>query len=340
MEGFLELFNHHKSDLSTIYGPFKEYKSFKPIIELEYLRWETTDSAQTEKLQKLLKKKGKDSKLSLDDWIICVTSWGVPADQVAKICQQPVPLNLYYEIANRQEKMVRATAAQLYATAHLPETNSLYYSNHKQYEFEGKILEVMRNVVDHSKPNIVVLDQSSFYPTSGGQEHDDGKMWIEGVEYQVVDVMKVGPCVLHVLDKSLPLKDGENIGKYVGLTVRGEVNEVRRSQLRNNHTATHIVYASCRKVLGPHVWQNGAKKTVEQAHLDITHFQSLSHEEMQAIQNEANRIVSRCKDIKKGFMAKDEAESKYGFHLYQGGVVPGNQLRVVNIMDTDTEACW
>jgi alanyl-tRNA synthetase len=251
MDGFLQIFAHHKEDLATIYGPFKEYKSFRPIIELEYERWLNTDAAQTEKLQKLLKKKGggKDAKLTLDDWILCVSAWGVPADQVAKITGQAVPLNLYYEIASRQEKMVRATPAQLYATAHLPETKSLYYGVEQPYDFSANILEVMLNVTDKSKPNIVVLDRSCFYPTSGGQEHDDGHMHIDGIEYEVVDVLKVGPCTLHVLNPPLPAAD--NYESYKTKTVRGVVNEVRRSQLRNNHTATHIVYASCRKVLGP-----------------------------------------------------------------------------------------
>jgi alanyl-tRNA synthetase len=52
------------------------------------------------------------------------------------------------------------------------------------------------------------------------------------------------------------------------------------------------VFASCRKVLGPHVWQNGAKKTTEVAHLDITHYQSLTKEEERAIENQANRIIN------------------------------------------------
>jgi len=342
MDGFLQLFEHHKADLSTIYGSFKQYPSFRPIIELEYQRWKTTDAAQAEKLKKLLSQraaKGKavDSKLSLDEWIVAVSSWGVPADQVAKITGQPIPLNLYYEIASRQEKMVRATPAQLYATAHLPETKSLYYADHKAYDFNGKILEVMRNVVDNSKPNIIVLDQSSFYPTSGGQEHDVGDMYIDGVKYYVKDCMKVGPCVLHVIEPPLP--EQASFDDFKGKSVRGVVEETRRAQLRNHHTATHIVYASCRKVLGPHVWQAGAKKTVDQAHLDITHFTALSHADMQAIETEANRIVHQSKPITKGFMPKDEAEKKYGFHLYQGGVVPGNELRVVNIADIDTEAC-
>jgi len=125
----------------------------------------------------------------------------------------------------------------------------------------------------------------------------------------------------------------------VGVVVSGTVDPVRRALLRNHHTATHIVYASCRRVLGPHVWQNGAKKTIHQAHLDITHYSSLTFQQQLEIQAEANRLVHSGKSISKGFMAKDEAEKLYGFHLYQGGVVPGNELRVVNIADTDTEAC-
>jgi alanyl-tRNA synthetase len=140
-----------------------------------------------------------------------------------------------------------------------------------------------------------------------------------------------------VLDRPLPIKKDRH--EYKGETVSGTVDEDRRNQLRNNHTATHIVFAACRKVLGPHVWQNGAKKSTEKAHLDITHFKALTHEEILGIENEANRIVQRGKDIKKSWMPKDEAEKKYGFTLYQGGIVPGNKLRVVNIEGTDTEAC-
>jgi len=60
--------------------------------------------------------------------------------------------------------------------------------------------------------------------------------------------------------------------------VKCQVNRERRHLLRNHHTATHIIFASCRNVLGPHVWQHGAKKTVDNAHLDITHYSSLTVE--------------------------------------------------------------
>ena len=99
------------------------------------------------------------------------------------------------------------------------------------------------------------------------------------------------------------------------------------------------MYAACKRVLGPHVWQHGAKKTTQNAHLDIAHFKSLTRDEEVEIENTANRVISECVGIEKYFMDKSEAEKAHGFRLYQGGVVPGNELRVVDISGIDTEAC-
>ena len=155
------------------------------------------------------------------------------------------------------------------------------------------------------------------------------------MDYKVVNCEKVGKCVLHILNEPLP----KATDAYIGKDVIGVVDIERRNILRNHHTATHIVFAACRKVLGPHVWQNGAKKTIEQAHLDITHYSSLTKQQEMDIENEANRIILRGKKINKVFMDKAQAEKDYGFRLYQGGIVPGNKLRVVNIEETDVEAC-
>lgn len=104
------------------------------------------------------------------------------------------------------------------------------------------------NKLDNNRRNLLICDQSVFYPTSGGQLHDTGSFEILGEHYECVDVLKVGKCVLHVLDKDLP-EEG-----IKGITVQGEVNMARRSQLKCHHTGTHLVFASCRKVLGPHIW--------------------------------------------------------------------------------------
>jgi alanyl-tRNA synthetase len=338
-EGYLGIFEAHKKDLEGLYGKFNKYESFADIMRNEYDRWLTTDDVQKQKLKKFAKKK---KTLTLEDWETAVTAWGISPDVISHFLKTPIPDNLYYYIAEKQERIVKAPEQILFNTLHLPETVCLYYDhNHNQwaegedmYNFSAKILEVFLDVRDNNRRNIIVLDRSGFYPTSGGQANDAGTLTIAGKVYHVDNVEKVGKVSMHITREDLP----ESI--EAGTEVKGQIDEKRRVQLRNHHTAAHIIFTSCRKVLGPHVWQSGAKKTVKQAHLDITHFKSLSKEQEMLIQNEANRIVMGAHYIKKDVRPKSETEKEYGFALYQGGVVPGNELRVVQIGDdVDIEAC-
>jgi len=111
-------------------------------------------------------------------------------------------------------------------------------------------VDVFNNIKENNVRNIVILDQSLFYPTSGGQLHDTGSLTFAGEQYRVLNAEKVGKCVLHFIDRPLTLDNSA----YVGQHVEGYIDGDRRSILRNHHTATHIIFASCREVLGPHVW--------------------------------------------------------------------------------------
>lgn len=347
-EDYMQIFAHHVHDLEGLYGKFEDYSSFSEIMKLEYQRWLTTDESQTQKLKKLLAKKPK---LTLEDWYTAVTSWGIPSDTIAKISGNSIPDNLYYYIDEKKARIVKAPEKILYETSHLPETVSLYFDHFKndearksEFDFEANIIEVFVNVSEPGRRNIVILDKSSFYPTSGGQSHDVGTLTFSGVEYQVVNVEKVGKAVLHFLDKDVPedfhpVYNPSAPALTSNTKVHGKVDKNRRIQLRNHHTAAHIIFAACRQVLGPHVWQQGAKKTPIQAHLDITHYSSLTKEQELQIQETANRIVMESHVINKTLEQKDVAEKEHGFRLYQGGVVPGNSLRVVEIADIDVEAC-
>lgn len=97
MEGLLGIFSQHQVDLASIYGPFKEYPSFDEIIKVEYDRWMTTDEKQKEKLLKLLQQ--KQGQLSIDDWIVAMTSWGIPVDTIEQISGILKPDKIYYIIA-------------------------------------------------------------------------------------------------------------------------------------------------------------------------------------------------------------------------------------------------
>lgn len=80
--------------------------------------------------------------------------------------------------------------------------------------------------------------------------HDIGTLTIENVSYKVKNCEKVGKCVFHYLEESLP----KSKDHYIGVKINGEIDYQRRSQLRSHHTGTHIVFASCREYLGPHIW--------------------------------------------------------------------------------------
>ena len=276
IDGLVELMMKHTKDLEGIFGEFKISTNLKEIIQLEFDKWIATDDTQKDLLNKLLKK--KKGELTIDDWIVAMQSWGLPADTIAEISKKPIPGNLYYEIAQRQERIVKAQEQIHYDTNHLKETENIFYADHHQTDFDATIIEVFENKTDKNfknKYNIVILDRTCFYPTSGGQQHDTGFIFIGDEKYEVLNVEKVGKCNLHILDREL-VGDAKS---HIGKSVHGQIDLSKRFQLMCHHTGTHVVFAAARRVLGQHVWQNGAKKTVDQAHLDITHYRALTEEE-------------------------------------------------------------
>jgi alanyl-tRNA synthetase len=106
-----------------------------------------------------------------------------------------------------------------------------------------------------------------------------------------------------------------------------------------HHTATHLLNGALRTVLGPHVWQAGAHKAVDSARIDITHFRALTPEESRRVERLVNRVVREDRAVKSYFEVRSEAERRFGFTLYQGGAVPGKELRIVEIEGFDVEAC-
>jgi alanyl-tRNA synthetase len=159
MEGLMDLFQCHRDSLNDLWNsPPKEYKSFRAIIEIEYHRWLTTDKEAKEKLDKLIKKRKGD--LTLDDWVLAVTSYGLDAEKIHELTGMTIPGSLYYEIATREEKSVKQAVGQLYDTAHLPPTDDLFYHGHEHDAgMEATIVTVLPNVEQKLAMNIVVLDR-------------------------------------------------------------------------------------------------------------------------------------------------------------------------------------
>ncbi|RLM96424.1 alanine--tRNA ligase [Haloarcula sp. Atlit-7R] len=207
----------------------------------------------------------------------------------------------------------------------LPETDRLYYEDQQRTEFEAVVLEVFDRDDDTYD---VVLDQTMFYPEGGGQPPDEGALSTDDVSAEVTDVQQYGDVIVHTCD------DDPGKGEFV----RGQVDATRRQRLMQHHTATHIVIHSARQVLGEHVRQAGAQKGTDSARIDIRHYESVSREEVKEIERLANDIVQDNIAVKQEWPDRNEAEERYGFDLYQGGIPAGEQIRLITVGD-DVQAC-
>jgi len=149
--------------------------------------------------------------------------------------------------------------------------------------------------------------------------------------YEVGDVQKYGKIIVHKVNKTVSFKEGS--------TIHGILDWERRYSLMKAHSVTHLINGAARRVLGEHVWQSGTQKGLETSRLDISHYRRLTQEEIHKIETLANGAIAANMKVETAWLPRTEAESRYGFRLYQGGAVPGKDIRVVKTGDWDVEAC-
>ena len=314
----------HAEELKELFPEVSEHlDEIREILGVEREKFYATKKKAGKILEKILKK----GEISTDTMIELYDSNGISPDMVKDTAKNynikvKIPDDFYSLVVERHEKVeqIHATTKQVELDLEgIPETKSLYYYDYTETSNEAKVLKIL--------DSMVILDQSVAYPTSGGQLHDIGT--INGQTFN--DVFKQGNHIIHVLEEKPGFKEGD--------TVKVEVNNEWRTQLAQHHTATHIVNAAAREVLGSHINQAGAKKTLKNSHLDVTHHEQISNENLVQIEKKANEIVNKGIDLYLDFIPRSEAEKKYGMAIYQGGAVPGKYVRIVEVPGVDVEAC-
>jgi len=310
------------------YSDWQErFVTIKEILDQEEQKYAET----LEKGKRLVKKTAEHFKklnqpIPLVEMISLYDTHGIPPEIARESAEEmgatvELPDNFYSLVA---KKRIRAEKVEAKAT--LPgKTQLLFYERPFEWVFEAQVLDV-------TEEGSVILDQTLLYPEGGGQPADHGTLEKAGQIFPVVDVQKSGDVVLHKLAKP----EGHGLAK--GDYVTGKVDMRRRLAHARHHTATHLVHDSAKRVLGKHVWQAGAQKSEDRARLDISHYKRITDQELQAIELEANRRVMEMEPVHTQFLPRTEAEKLFGFELYQGGVPPGNQIRVVRV-GSDIEAC-
>jgi len=272
------------------------------------------------------KERGSVGEIGTQELITLYKSNGIPPDYVIEIADEngigvKMPGNFYDLVREGEGETREEEEKRKVLVAELPEfpkTKELFYD--RDGKFRAKVLGTVRG-------KYVVLDRTAFYPEGGGQVADIGT--INGIP--VTHVSKAAGVILH------EVKDASGFRK--GTEVKAEVDLERRKTITRNHTAVHLLNAACREILGEHIWQAGSYKDEHKGQLDVTHYKRISNEELDRIEKKANEYVMADLPVSVEVLPRNKAEQKYGFRLYQGGVVPGKELRIVSIGDIDHEAC-
>jgi alanyl-tRNA synthetase len=313
----------HADEMAGVYPELEEnLEQAQQIIQHEQKKYRQMREKAERTVEGL-----REEEIDEDKMIELYDSQGISPGLLQRLGFDIEPSNDFYaKVAERHrdgEQEHATETGQSFDLEGIADTEYLFRESEKQTDFDATVLRI----IEQDDSQYVVLDRTCFYPTSGGQLHDTGQ--IDGNE--VIDVIKQNGIVLHEL---------EEVDFQEEDTVHGSIDRGRRQQLMQHHTATHLVNGAAKKVLGDHIWQAGAKKTTEKARLDVTHYENIDRETLKAIQQQANRWIQQGLPVTKETMEKSAAEQEYGFRLYQGGVPPGNELRVVNVGDgLDVEAC-
>ena len=312
---------------------YENRDTIREIVRSEERKYERTLERGARKVEQLADEyAGSGEPIPTEELLELYDSHGIQPDTVAEIADErgatvDVPDDFYALVADRHEEADAATAADERdeRLADLPETEKLFYDDQGRTEFEAVVLDVL----DAEEGYDVVLDQTMFYPEGGGQPADRGQLTVGETTVDVEDVQEADGVVLHRTDA--------DPGK--GEFVTGQVDGDRRGRLRAHHTATHLIGHAAREVLGDHVRQAGAQKGTDSARLDVRHFERISREEVKAIERVANELVRDDVSVRQEWPDRNEAEAEHGFDLYQGGVPPGTNVRLIHVGNADVQAC-
>ena len=304
----------------------------REIVERETEKYASTLERGTRIVQKVAKTyKAKSQRVPLAEVMVLYDSHGIQPEMIKEIAAKEgavvdLPDNFYSMVADmhsesKKEAEVDATAKYTGRLQSLPPTKKIYYDQPSDIEFEAVVLDFF--------DGYAVLDQTLFYPEGGGQPADTGTLIGSDSMAQVDGVVKVGEVILHHIAGGV-LRRGERI--------KGMVDEERRWSLMRHHTATHVLLHATKEVLGAHIHQAGAQKGSESSRVDIRHFKHITPDELRRIEVAANRMIMASQPVEIEIEDRTKAEQKYGFSLYQGGVPPGREIRIVKVAG-DIEAC-
>jgi alanyl-tRNA synthetase len=267
-------------------------------------------------------------------------TYGFPADLTADIARERHLKidHAGFDLAMQQQRE-RAQQASQFGTDYNEQLKSDHKTDFKGYDndsYSATVVELFNNQSHEPVPQlnsgeqgIVILDHTPFYAESGGQVGDSGLLHLDGGVFEVIDTVKIGNAFAH---KGLAHTD-------IGLNrrVKAEINVQRREAIIKNHTATHLLHAALRKILGEHVTQKGSLCDSDKLRFDFSHFEGVTAKELQAVEQKVNDEIRRNHNKSTESMYIEEAKEKGAMALF--GEKYDDEVRVVTLGDFSIELC-
>ena len=266
-------------------------------------------------------------------------TYGFPVDLTADVCRERnIKVDEAGFEAAMEEQRRRAREASGFGAdynAMIRVDSASEFKGYDHLELNGKVTALFVDgkavdAINAGQEAVVVLDQTPFYAESGGQVGDKGELKGASFSFAVEDTQKYGQAIGH-------------IGKLaagslkVGDAVQADVDEARRARIRLNHSATHLMHAALRQVLGTHVSQKGSLVNDKVLRFDFSHNEAMKPEEIRAVEDLVNAQIRRNLPIETNIMDLEAAKAKGAMALF--GEKYDERVRVLSMGDFSTELC-
>ncbi|EDW0109939.1 alanine--tRNA ligase [Salmonella enterica] len=266
-------------------------------------------------------------------------TYGFPVDLTADVCRERnIKVDEAGFEAAMEEQRRRARDASGFGAdynAMIRVDSASEFKGYDHLELNGKVTALFVDgkaveAIDAGQEAVVVLDQTPFYAESGGQVGDKGELKGAGFTFAVDDTQKYGQAIGHLGKLSAG-------ALQVGDAVQADVDEARRARIRLNHSATHLMHASLRQVLGAHVAQKGSLVSDKVLRFDFSHNEAMKPSEIREVEDLVNAQIRRNLPIETHIMDLEAAKAKGAMALF--GEKYDERVRVLSMGDFSTELC-
>jgi len=289
----------------------------------------------------------------LEDALAGLTGTELPGELVFKLYDTyGFPVDLTNDVARERnltidqagfdaamaEQRKRAQQASNFGAdynATLTSSQQTTFTGYEQEFGNAQVVEILRdgqavNSLNDGDQALVILDKTPFYAESGGQMGDSGSLTLaSGAVFTVQDTVKLAKAFAH--------KGFVSGALTVGDKVDAQIDSVRRGAIKQNHSATHLLHAALRKVLGEHVTQKGSLVGPDRLRFDFSHFEAVKAEELRTIEQLVNEQIQQNHQLQTRLMPIDQAKAAGAMALF--GEKYDDEVRVLSMGEFSIELC-